>query len=104
MSNYHNLDNEEVLFIYFLNKTFVQRYSETLEIGGIEEFVEINENTVINTFKQLTDEALKEMLDSPHYNYCLKIDSKLGPIIELIRDSFPDLYDKVRQSFKNDKL
>jgi hypothetical protein len=40
-------------------------------------------------------------MDDSHYKYCINVDKKLSPIVELIRETLPELYDKVEQSFSN---
>jgi hypothetical protein len=101
MSGFHNLDNEEVIFVYLANKLFLKKYDLLIEIGGIEDIVPINENTIINTFQPLDEEQMMEVLDGAHYKYCKAVDAKLEPIVEIIRETFPDLYDRVKKSFKN---
>lgn len=104
MSGFHNLNNEEVIFIYFLNKSFLAKYEDIFNIGGVEDIISINDNTIINTFKPLDESDMMELVESSHYKYCKSVDEKLTPIVELIRESIPELYDKVKESFKNPNL
>jgi hypothetical protein len=40
-------------------------------------------------------------MEDSHYKYCLSVDKKLSPIVELIRETLPELYTKVEKSFSN---
>lgn len=104
MGTFHNLDNEEVIFIYLSNQKFLEKYNEVFEIGGIESYTDLSESTVISTFKQLTEEDIMELLEDPHYKYCLSVEKKLKPIVDIIQDAFPDLYDKVVECFTKPPL
>ena len=101
MSNYHNLDNEEIVFIYLTNKRFVEKYNIIFEEGGIESVMDLSESTYVVGFRKMNEQDLINLLDDPHYKYCLSVDEKLTPIVELIRDTFPELYDTVEKSFLN---
>jgi hypothetical protein len=99
MSNYHNLDNEEVIFIYLTNRRFVEQYDVIFEQGGIESTVDLSEHAYVVGFKQMSEQDLLDLTQDAHYNYCLSVDSKLGPIVEIIKETLPDLYNKVLKSF-----
>lgn len=100
MGNFHNLDNEEVIFIYITNKKFLDNYDKLFELGGVETVVDLSETTLISTFKEFSEQDLLDILDEPHYKYCQSVNEKLTPIIELIRESIPGLYERVEDSFK----
>jgi hypothetical protein len=101
MSKYHNLDNEEVVFLYLSNKKFVDQYDIIFEQGGIESIMDLSDSAYVVGFKQMSEQDLLDLMDDPHYKYCVKVDKKLGPIVELIRETLPDLYTKVEKSFTN---
>lgn len=104
MSNYHNLSNEEIIFIYLSNEKFLDQYRFIFKDGGLETITDLPENTYIVNFKQFSEEELLELQQDEHYKYCLKVEEKLAPIVEIIEDSFPDLYDKVVACFKKEKI
>ncbi|NBP16058.1 hypothetical protein EBU95_16980 [bacterium] len=99
MGSYHNLDNEEVVFIYLSNRRFIDQYNAIFEQGGLETVADITPDSYIVTFRPFDEEQLLQMMDDTHYKYCLGIDEKLKPIVELIREELPDLYKKVTHSF-----
>lgn len=102
MSNYHNLDNEELIFVYLTNKRFVDKYNFIFEEGGIESVMDLSSDTYVVGFRKMSEQDLINLLDDPHYKYCLSVDEKLTPIVEIIRDTIPDLYDKVEKSFTSE--
>jgi len=103
MGNFHNLDNEEVIFIYLSNQKFITQYDKLFELGGIESVVDISETTLISTFKEFSDQDLLDILENNHYKYCIRVNDKLTPIIELIRESIPGLYEQVESSFQKEE-
>lgn len=103
MSNYHNLDNEEVVFLYLSNKKFIEQYNNIFEHGGIESVVDLSESAYVVGFKQMSEKDLMNLLDDPHYKYCVNVNEKLESIVELIRETLPELYDKVEKSFSSTK-
>lgn len=101
MSKYHNLDNEEVVFLYMSNKKFVEQYNLIFEQGGVESVMDLSDSAYVVGFKQLSEQDLLDLMDDSHYKYCLSIDTKLAPIVELIRETLPELYNKVQKSFSS---
>ena len=99
MSGYHNLDNEEVIFIYLTNKKFLSQYNSIFEQGGVESVMDLSESAYVVGFKEMSEQDLMDLMDDDHFKYCQAVDMKLGPIIELIREELPKLYDKVNLSF-----
>jgi len=101
MSKYHNLDNEEVVFLYLSNKKFVEQYDIIFEQGGIESIMDLSDSAYVVGFKQMSEQDLLDLMDDSHYKYCVSVDKKLLPIVELIRETLPELYKKVEKSFTN---
>lgn len=101
MSKYHNLDNEEVVFLYLSNKKFVEQYDIIFEQGGVESIMDLSDSAYVVGFKQMSEQDLLNLMDDPHYKYCVSVDKKLSPIVELIRETLPELYKMVEKSFSN---
>lgn len=99
MNGYHGLDNAEVIFVYLSNKKFLDGYAAIFEKGGVESVVDLSESAYVVGFKEMTDKDLMELLEDAHYLYCQSVNAKLEPIVELIREELPELYDKVLDSF-----
>jgi len=94
MSKYHNLDNEEVVFLYLSNRKFVDQYDIIFEQGGIESIMDLSDSAYVVGFKQMSEQDLLDLMEDPHYKYCVSVD-------KLIRETLPDLYTKVQKSFTN---
>jgi len=101
MSKYHNLDNEEVVFLYLSNKKFVEQYDIIFEQGGVESIMDLSDSAYVVGFKQMSEQDLLDLMEDSHYKYCVSVDKKLSPIVELIRETLPELYTKVEKSFSN---
>jgi hypothetical protein len=101
MSKYHNLDNEEVIFLYLSNRKFVEQYDIIFEQGGVESVMDLSDSAYVVGFKQMSEQDLMDLMEDPHYKYCVSVDKKLEPIVELIRETLPELYTKVEKSFTN---
>ena len=101
MSKYHNLDNEEVVFLYLSNRKFVDQYDIIFEQGGIESIMDLSDSAFVVGFKEMSEQDLLNLMDDPHYKYCVSVDKKLEPIVELIRETLPELYSTVEKSFIN---
>jgi hypothetical protein len=63
--------------------------------------LEIPQMGYISVFKEMADEDIDEMMESAHYKYCVEIQTKLEPVIDMIQESLPEIYEKVENAFKN---
>lgn len=99
MSTFHNLDNEHVIFIYLTISRFLEEYERISYQRGTEVFVNLSDTTTITHFDPFSDEKIEELLKSDHYKYCKEVKERLEPIVEIIKDTFPEIYEKVSSSF-----
>jgi len=97
----HGLTNEEILFVYMSNKKRIETYSLILEKRGIYNELEIPEVGYISVFRNMNEEDLADMLESPHYKICLQIQDKLEPIVDMIQENLPEEYKKISEIFKD---
>jgi hypothetical protein len=97
----NELSNEEVLFIYFSNSRWLDRYEDIFEESGIYEELHLLDVGKITVFNKLTEEEVEELKESKHYDLVSRIHSLLEPIAILIEESNPELYKSVEKSFKN---
>jgi len=86
----NELTNEEVLFMYFENHNWLTRYQSI-----IKEKVIVDQMNIIG----LTEIRVTEKLEAPHYKMCVSVHEKLHPIVELIEEVNPELYNKVQLYF-----
>jgi hypothetical protein len=49
----------------------------------------------------MNEEDLADMLESPHYKVCLQIQEKLEPIVDMIQENLPEVYEKISEIFKD---
>lgn len=100
--SYHNLSNEEIVFLFFVSKSIKEQYEEAYNQQVVEqkiptEFGYMNVETII------PDEVREEMLKSKHYTYMKSIYEKLLPIYEVIRDVETESTEEIENVFKNKK-
>jgi hypothetical protein len=96
----HGLTNEEIIFIYKINQKSIDTYNLIVEKKGIYEELEIPEMGYISVFRTMNDEDLDDMMESEHYKMCLQIEEKLGPVVDMIEETLPEVYEKVENIFK----
>jgi hypothetical protein len=49
----------------------------------------------------MNEEDLADMLESSHYKVCLQIQEKLEPIVDMIQENLPEVYEKISEIFKD---
>jgi hypothetical protein len=80
------------MFIYLQNKIFYDKYEKVFKEGGITMNIELPLLGNIANFHKMPKESLEKMKNSTHYKYCVAVMKKLQPIVDLIEDVNPDLY------------
>jgi len=96
----HGLTNEEIVFIYKINYKSIDTYNRIFEKKGIYEELEIPDMGYISVFRTMNDEDLDDMMESEHYKMCLQIEEKLAPVVDIIEETLPEVYEKVENIFK----
>jgi hypothetical protein len=95
MGQFHNLDNEDVIFVYLSNERFLEEYELLFEAKSVDKISSVNNDTVMFSSITFSDEEIEEIKNRDHYKYCMSVRNKLGPIVEIIKETLPDIYDKV---------
>lgn len=95
----NELSNEEVLFIYFSNRKWLNTYEDIFQYKNVEETLEILDFGKVTVTKYMTDEEIEKLKESEHYHYATNIQEKLGPVVDMIEDIDSNLYEKVKQCF-----
>jgi hypothetical protein len=54
----------------------------------------------ISVFKNMSDDELDVMMESEHYKMCIQIENKLAPVVDMIEETLPEVYEKVENIFK----
>jgi hypothetical protein len=96
----HGLTNEEIIFIYKINQKSIDTYNLIVEKKGIYDELEIPEMGYISVFKNMSDEDIEVMMESEHYKMCVQIENKLAPVVDMIEETLPEVYEKVENIFK----
>lgn len=95
------LNNEEIIFLYKTILLEIDRYNLIVEKRGIYNELEVPEMGFISVFKVLNDETIDEILESPHFKFCIQIEKRLAPVVDMIEDSLPEEYEKIDKIFKD---
>jgi len=96
----NDLDNREILFIYFSNRKWIDTYEDIFEHKSIEDVMSILDYGQIRVTQNLTDEDIDKIQKTQHYKLANRIHEKLHPVVELIEEVDIDLYDKVKNCFE----
>jgi hypothetical protein len=96
----HGLTNEEIIFIYKINQKSIDTYNFIVEKKGIYDELEIPDMGYISVFKNMSDEDIEVMMESEYYKMCLQIEEKLAPVVDIIEETLPEVYEKVENIFK----
>jgi hypothetical protein len=100
----NELSNEEVLYIYFSNKRWLDRYEEIFEEKGIYSELNLLDVGKLTVFSKLTDDEIDDLKDSVHYDYATKINTMFEPIATLIGEVNPEVFKKIEESFSNSEV
>lgn len=95
----NDLDNREILFIYFSNRKWIDTYEDIFEHKSIEDVMSILDYGQIRVTQNLSDEDIEKIQDTQHYKLAIQVHEKLHPVVELIEEVDLDLYDNVKSCF-----
>ena len=99
-----DLNNEEVLFMYFSNRKWVDTYEDIFEYKSIEDVMSILDFGQIRVTQNLSDEDIERIKETRHYKMALAVEIKLYPLVDMIKDADPDLYESVVDCFKKAEI
>lgn len=90
MTGYHNLSNEEIVFLYNVANAVVSQYEEAYAESSLTQSISTDIG-LMEVKTELPKELLDEMLKSKHYTLMKQVVEKLNPIYSLIKDAEPEL-------------
>lgn len=96
--SYHNLTNEEIVFLYYVSSSVVTQYDEAFTDRSLTQSL-TTDDSIIETVIELPSELIEELLKSKHYTMMKKVMLKLKPIYELIKETDPELVESIDDIF-----
>lgn len=97
--SYHNLTNEEIVFIYLFSKSIKEQYEIVFENKSISQNIPTELGTVkVETL--IPGEVLSEMLEAKHYLLMKSVYEKLKPLYEIIADVEPEIVEEIKPIFE----
>ena len=98
--SYHNLTNEEIVFLYYIATSVTKQYENTFEDKSItQSLISDDEEILIEITTEIPKELLDEILLSKHYVLMKEVMVKLKPLAEMIKDVEPELVNEVDKLF-----
>lgn len=90
--NLNQLTPEQLVFINTINDALVRSYDEVISSKGIMRTVELPMIGRMKSFTELTPEHIEEIKQNKRYNFSKDLQKVLHPVVEIIRESMPDMY------------
>jgi hypothetical protein len=94
MSELGGLSNEQIVFIYLRLKKYADYVNELILEGYATRKITIGFGDV-QTETKITDDDLEVIMGIPVVSMYLSIEKSLAPIVDLIKDSDPELYERM---------
>lgn len=94
MSQLAGLTNEQIVFIYLRLKKYADYVNDLILEGYSTRKITIGFGDV-QTETRITDDDLQIIIEIPVVQMYMSIEKSLAPIVELIKDSEPELYNKI---------
>lgn len=99
-----DLDNREILFIYFSNRKWLDTYEDIFEHKSLEDVMNILDFGQIRITQPLSDAEMEKMRESEHYILATNINRKLEDVVDMIEEADKELYDEVLGCFDKAKI
>jgi len=99
-----DLDNREILFIYFSNRKWLDTYEDIFEHKSLEDVMNILDFGQIRITQPLSDAEIETIKESEHYILAVNINRKLEDIVDMIEEADKQLYDEVQGCFDKAKI
>lgn len=96
--SYHNLTNEEIVFLYYVSYSVIKQYETTFTDKSITQTLPTDQG-VVEITTGFPEEFVEEIMQSKHYTLMKDIHKKLSPIYELIKEVEPELVESLDSIF-----
>jgi len=98
------LTNEEVLFMYFSNRKWLDVYEDIFKYKEINDRIDILDVGYVTVTEKLKDSDIERMQESHHYKLASSVEIKLYPLVDMIQEADADLYNSVVECFKKAEI
>lgn len=98
MKKFHGLDNRQIIFCYLNNLNQLEQIEELIAAARVSSVIPfMGSNVTLSMI--LTEDNLSKLKEHDMYLLLHQVNDVLYPVVELIRESYPDLYDEVADAF-----
>jgi hypothetical protein len=98
MTKFHGLDNRQIVFCYLNNLTQLEQIEELIAAAEVSSVIPFMGSSVTLSMI-LTDANINKLKEHDMYLLLNQVNDVLYPVVELIRETDPDLYDEVSDAF-----
>lgn len=94
MSNTYGLDNKEIVYLYLQNKKLADFIDNLMQEGYEKGSLTFDIGDIILS-SDITSAELMEILNIKKVKMAMSINDKLEPIVDMIKNTLPELYQEV---------
>ena len=98
MKKFHGLDNRQIIFCYLNNLNQLEQIEELIAAAKVSSVIPFMGSSVTLSMI-LTEDNLSKLKEHDMYLLLHQVNDVLYPVVELIRESYPDLYNEVADAF-----
>jgi len=98
------LTNEEVLFMYFSNRKWLDVYEDIFKYKEINDRLDILDVGFVTVTEKLQDSDIERIKKSHHYKLASSVEIKLYPLVDMIQEADADLYNSVIDCFEKAEI
>jgi len=98
MTKFHGLDNRQIVFCYLNNLNQLEQLEDLIAEAEISSTVPFM-GSAVTLSMILTEDNIEKLKQHDMYILLNQVNDILHPVVELIKDSDPELYDDVSAAF-----
>lgn len=95
--DFHGLSNEQIVFMYLENKTQLNYFEDIIDNEGIVTEIELPLFGTSTHVHKISNELLDSIDTSELVTYLRDIDRILEPVVSLIKEVDPKMFEKVEK-------
>ena len=93
MSNTYGLDNKEIVYLYLQNKKLADFVNDLVQEGYQKGRLSFDLGDMILS-SDIPSSELMEIMDIKKVKIAMSINDKLEPIVEMIKNTIPEVYEE----------